>query len=203
MPSVAPTREVPTAAGGRSESLALTHTGTHTSALPHFAHTPALSGRPRLSLPQHSPTRDSPASYVPCGPAHSHLPAPQTIMHPHAPSPGSPLTPGPDSLAVKSRQVPRSNTDALAPSTVWGAATAADIPAWPQWAGTRATCSPDSIPVIPSLDPVDKPPGIHILQKTAGPGQETWPRPRDTKSPDSNTDSVSLPQKPKFMLFAL
>lgn len=199
MPSVAPTKEVPTAAGGRSKSPTLTRTGT-----PHFSSPPLSShpcpGRPRLSLPQYSPTRDSPASYVPCRPAHSHLPAPRT-MRTHTPSLGSPLTPDPDSLAIKSRQVPRSNTDASAPSIMRGVATAADIPVWPQWAGTHATCSSDSIPVIPSLDPMDKPPGLSILQKTAGPGQGTWPRPQGTKSPDSDTASVYLPQKP--MLFAL
>lgn len=199
MPSVAPMKEVPTAAGGCSESPTLTHTGT-----PHFSSPPLHShpcpGRPRLSLPQYSPTRDSPASYVPCRPAHGHLPAPWS-MHTHTPSPGSPLTPGPDSLAIKSRQVPRSNTDASAPSIVRGAPTAADIPAWPQWAGTHAICSSDSILVIPSLDPVDKPPGLSIVQKTAGPGRGTWPRPQGTKSPDSDTASVYVPQKP--MLFAL
>lgn len=133
MPSVAPTKEVPTAAGGRSKSPTLTRTGT-----PHFSSSPLsshpCSGRPRLSLPQYSPTRDSPASYVSCRPAHSHLPAPRT-MRTHTPSLGSPLTPDPDSLAIKSRQVPRSNTDASAPSIMRGVATAADIPVWPQWAG--------------------------------------------------------------------
>lgn len=85
----------------------------HTSALG-FAHTAALPGRSRLLLPQYLPTRDSPASCAPCGPAHSRSPAPRTV-HAHTPSPGSPLTPSPDSLPIKIKTGSKTQPRCLSP----------------------------------------------------------------------------------------